>query len=101
MRINKSFISTCKESFETIDENYPVVMQNWLIIIMAMLWTVIIIVVSTIWYFEYCKATDKKGLIVTQLRGNSKTPSPAVNQLYTLNRKGIVISSPKLISILP
>ena len=76
-------------------ENYPFVIPNYLVIIIRILGTaIVIIVVSMTWYIKFRKAPEVRHFL-TQLRRNSKTPLPAVDQLHTLNRWAIDTSSPK------
>ena len=49
-----------KEGLKQIDENYSFVMPNWLLIIITAIGTIVlVIIVSTVWYFKCCKATGK------------------------------------------
>ena len=69
-----------------MDENYPLVIPNWLLIIIAGLGTtVLIIIVSTVGNFKYCKATGMVKHFLTRFRWKNKTPLPATNQLLMLN----------------
>ena len=70
----KGFISTGVGSYKHIDENYSFVIPNWLLIIITVLGTtVLVILVSVIWYIKYCKATDKVRYFLTYLRGKIGT----------------------------
>ena len=64
-----------KKVLKQIDENYPFVMPNWLLIVVAIIGTIVIVAIeSMILFFKYFKATDKVRYFVTQLRARNKTP---------------------------
>ena len=76
-----------KKVLKQMDENYPFVMLNWLLLGITIPEAILIaIIVNLIWYFKYCKATGKVRHFLAQLRGNNKTPPSATSQLHTLNR---------------
>ena len=58
------------EMLKQIDENYPFVMPNLLLIIITVPWTIVLVIlVSMIQYSKYCKVTGRVRHLLAWLRG--------------------------------
>ena len=60
LELKRGSFQNVKRVLKQLDENYPFVIPNWLLIAITMLGMAVRLkIVSMIWFFKYCKATGK------------------------------------------
>ena len=87
------------EVLQKLDENYPFVISNWLIIIITVFGTLFeIIICGTIHYIKYRAATGKVRHFLTLCNKKDEYPASPVSKLALVDKGNIEISAPKLMA---